>query len=131
MLSKMLMAYEQRTRRTITNPTGDPEKADEKQTFDSRQAKGEVICLMGGHLHKDTHRTKAESLEGILTIVTTGDLCWHGNVPYTYEDENGVTQERTPGTVREQAFDVVQIDREKRTVYCTRIGGGVDREFGY
>lgn len=131
MLSKLLMVYSQRSWRTINNPTGNPDKEDEKQTFDFSNAKGEVICLMGGHLHYDTHRTKEDSPEGILTIVTAGDLCWNGNELYTYTNDWGFTEERTPGTIREQAFDVVQIDRERRIVHCTRIGGGLDREFYY
>lgn len=101
MLSKLLMAYEQRVKKTITNPTGNPNKENEKYTFNFRNAKGEVICLVGGHLHRDTHMTKENSAEKILTIVTTGDLCWHGKVLYTYTDSIGDIMERTPGTVRE------------------------------
>lgn len=131
MVSKMLMAYTERTKKAINNPTGNPEKINEKQTFDFTNAKGEVICLFGGHTHRDEALTKEKSSEGVLTIVTAGDLCWDGNDIMTYTDENSIIQDRTPGTVREQAFDVVQIDRKKRTIYCTRIGGGVDRKFVY
>lgn len=53
-----------------------------------------------------------------------------GNV-LTYSDGQGTTYERTPETVREQAFDVVHIDLTNRKLYTTRIGGGFDREFSW
>ena len=37
----------------------------------------------------------------------------------------------TAGTKDEQRMEIVQIDRESRKLYLTRIGGGYNRTFTY
>lgn len=89
-----------------------------------------VVAIFSGHIHHDDVLEKSNN--NVLTIATTGDLYKNGSgVNMTFEDEEGNTIERTPGTIYEQAFDVVHIDLENRKVYMTRFGGGLDREFDF
>ena len=69
--------------------------------------------------------SQTETLPPILVIMSTTD-CY----ALKHEDELDPTV-REVGTITEQAFDIVQIDTKNRKVYCTRIGGGVDREFSF
>ena len=96
--------------------------------YDFSSAPGNnVICILGGHWHEDDAVEKTAT--NILSVLTTGDLCKTGSGDIITYIEDGETFERTPGTVREQAFDVVSIDTDARKIYFTRIGGGADREF--
>jgi len=83
----------------------------------------EVIAVITGHTHWDASlKTDA----GYYLIATTCDAdatssrCFDTLCPV-----------RTPGTDREQLLDVVQIDRDRRRIYFTRLGPGIDREFTY
>lgn len=69
------------------------------------------ICVLGGHTHTDSMFTS----NGIQGIVTQEDGEYSG----------------TEGTVTEQAFDVITVDKLNRTVKLTRIGNGSDRQFTY
>lgn len=85
--------------------------------YDFSSKEGDVIGIFSGHMHLDGAITTSE----IPFIATTCDA---------YREEFGkLTREK--GTITEQAFDVVQIDRINRKIYMTRIGAGVDREFRY
>lgn len=84
--------------------------------LDYTDATGEVIAVFSGHTHEDEDTTTPE---GTPIICTTTDN-------YAQE-ESGVT--RTAGTIDEQAFDVVTIDKEHNKIKLTRIGFGSDREF--
>lgn len=66
---------------------------------------------------------QTDTVPPILVILTTTDCCAlkHSTDPTV----------RTAGTITEQAFDVVQIDADARKIYCTRIGGGVNRVFSF
>lgn len=91
---------------------------------------GQVIGALCGHVHTDHVIEKTNA--NILSISTAGDLCKKGNGDVrTYTDGQGNVYERTPGTVREQAFDVVHIDLAAKKIYLTRFGGGFDREFSW
>ena len=67
--------------------------------------------------------SQIETVPPILVILTTTDCC-----ELKHSEDPTV---RTSGTITEQAFDIVQIDTTAKKVYCTRIGGGIDREFSY
>jgi len=83
----------------------------------------EVIAVITGHTHWDASlRTDG----GYYLIATTCDA---GSTSSQCFDT--LCPARTPGTDREQLLDVVQIDREKRRVFFTRLGAGIDREFTY
>lgn len=73
--------------------------------------------VISGHMHEDS----AIVVDGLNYVGVTTDN-------YSIE-EGGIT--RTYGTVNEQAFDIVSIDKTNRKIYLTRIGGGSDREISY
>ena len=91
--------------------------------LDSYSGNGEIIALFAGHTHHDAvdHTSK-----GIPIIVTACDKC----LPYI--DENGTNTEpeyateRPIGTITEQAFDVVALDKANRTLTLIRIGAPAD-----
>ena len=93
---------------------------------------GEIACVLLGHSHCDRiHYSEA----GIPYIITTTDA--GGNF---YYDEGWRDVDRTVGTVHEQAFDVVVINRNittehpNKTVKLIRIGAlatnGIDLQQG-
>lgn len=99
-------------------------------SFDFANCQGQnVIGIICGHVHRDIVIEKTSS--NVLAVATTCDRYGYEDEPATYTDGQGNVYERTPGTVREQAFDVVHIDLENRKVYFTRFGGGFDREYDF
>lgn len=92
-------------------------------TYDYSGKTGKCIIILCGHGHTDVDTTTDG---GIPIVMTTCDRM--PDLP-SGVDNNGRT--RTQGTDTEHAFDVVQIDKDARKVYLTRIGCGSDREFSY
>lgn len=82
-------------------------------------AKGDLLGWFGGHYHADDITVR----NGVTYITTIADCM-------SVWDIKGVPQ-KTVGTVSEQAFDVVTVDRASRRVNLTRIGAGSDRSFTY
>lgn len=78
--------------------------------------RGKVAFIIQGHSHRDRLRVS----EGdVPIIVTTCDKC------IEWKDDNGVADlnvDRTPGTINEQAFDVVVLDKKNRKITAVRIG---------
>lgn len=85
-------------------------------TADFTKTTSIVACTIAGHNHTDLSNTT----DGLLSITTTSDA--------TLAD-GGVT--RKAGTISEQAFDIITVDTQKRTIKATRIGGGEDRSWTY
>lgn len=85
--------------------------------------RGKAIALITGHVHYDCDTTS----NGILVVGTT--------TASLNEESNKQTGEpalaRTVGTVSEEAFDVISVDKANRKLHFTRIGAGSDREFNY
>lgn len=80
--------------------------------------KGTIVCWISGHTHRDAMlRIKG----GVMHIVTNGDL---------FLQATG-SQDRIKGTISEQCFDVLSVNKSERKVYLTRVGAGSDREFNY
>ena len=79
---------------------------------------GKVACWIAGHRHKDAVTALSDGTP--VVIVTT---CNAGA-------EMGDVS-RTAGTITENAFDVVSVDTQNKTIYFTRIGAGEDREVTY
>ena len=71
------------------------------------------IGIVSGHTHIDITDTS----KGFNIICTTCDA--HGIQASSMSNDN-----RTVGTINEQAFDVFHIDLVHRKLYSTRIGGG-------
>ena len=74
---------------------------------------GKVVAIFHGHNHRD--RIIYTPVSKIPVIVTTCD-----KYEILHDDQQNVV--RTPGTIDEQAFDVVVIDYETKTIHCVRIG---------
>lgn len=132
LISDMLHAYN--TKRTFSltglsfTANGITKTYSGSWNYSSAQGNN-VICILSGHVHMDAVLEK--SANNILTIATTGDLYKSSTTNYTFVDEHGNIIERAPGTIYEQAFDVVHIDLEDRKVYLTRMGAGLDREYSF
>lgn len=73
------------------------------------------LCIIGGHYHRD------------LSTYTYGGVPVIGVTCDAQREKGELT--RTPGTVNEQAFDVVCISASSKTVKCVRVGGGENRTF--
>ncbi len=94
----------------------------EGSEYDFSDAGGEMLLDLTGHHHAERQTFQ----DGVLHITEPCDAAyrdyvygsapWCGNLP----DKNG-------GTVFEQTFDIVQIDRANGTIHLTRVGGGQDR----
>lgn len=80
---------------------------------DFKEGGGEVACILQGHTHIDrmTHTPG-----GVPVFITTCDKY------YANETPPDIIVDRTPGTIREQAFDVVCINRDDQEVKLIRIG---------
>ena len=87
-------------------------------TYDYSNKNGTIIGAFGGHYHMDGAFKSYANY-----ILTTTDNCNQEN------QESSLT--RTSGTITEQAFDVVIINKQLRKIQCVRIGAGEDREFTY
>lgn len=79
---------------------------------------GTVICWISGHSHADQ---VLELSDGTPVVIVTTDNCG--------AELGSLT--RTPGTISENAFDVVSVDTTNRKISFTRIGAGTDREVTY
>lgn len=91
-------------------------------SVDFTDANGEIIAMFMGHVHGDSIDTETMTCP-ILTILSAGASA---NEVYT----DGAPT-RIPGTDTETSFDVVTINKTTRTIYCTRVGAGYDREINY
>lgn len=86
-------------------------------------AKGDIIAVFAGHVHGDDADTTTLR-RPIITILAAGA---------PINDHLGYTAPpRYPwGTDQETSFDIVTINKSTRTIYCTRVGAGADRQFSY
>lgn len=78
---------------------------------------GTIACVIMGHAHWDKKHTTSS---GVQMIVTTCDK-------YDLSREPGLEQDtRTPGTISEQAFEVVVLDKQNRKITFVRIGNPIN-----
>ena len=102
--------------------------------YNFNNSNGYVIAIFSGHTHTDRGEKiplNSNLNSNFYTISTASDTYRTGSSEeiYTFENEKKETITRNPMTIYEQAFDVVQIDLDTKTIYMTRIGGGIDRKF--
>jgi len=76
-----------------------------------------VDAIFGGHCHLDYNST---STGGIPIIMIDTDST------QTYSAEGATT-----GSIKEQCFDIVTVNYTAKSVKCTRVGRGQNREFAY
>ena len=89
---------------------------------------GEILAVFHGHIHQDmvsrmylkSDGTAAldDACGGIPLIGTSTDKFYTNKEASPYE----MLIDREKGTVTEQAFDVVVVDRENGQIHCVRIG---------
>jgi hypothetical protein len=98
--------------------------AEVTYNFDSNR--GDVICVLAGHTHTDnTEGTDGRGdnvISGAITQIIT-----ESSLPMPNEDG----EDRTVGTVNEECFDIIRVDRTDKKIKCYRFGKGSDREFSY
>lgn len=82
--------------------------------------KGDFVAWLSGHAHTDDMIYYSNNGK-FVQIVSDGDT--------TMSSEKG--RNRDLNTVNEQSFQVFTVDKNKKRVYCTRIGSGEDRSFNY
>ena len=92
-------------------------------SVDFTDAEGDIIAIFAGHVHGDDADTTTLR-RPIITIIAAGapindHLGYTGPVRYPW------------GTDQETSFDIVTINKSTRTIYCTRVGAGEDRQFSY
>lgn len=84
--------------------------------FTGKQAK-RLIAVFNGHMHYDADVT----INNVLHVQTISSLA----------DASNSKVPRGTSTINEDAFDLMTIDPDGRTIYMTRFGAGSDREFNY
>lgn len=92
----------------ITNPAGANDFID---AIDNYKGKGTIACVLIGHAHRDRlHIGKTD----VPYIISASDryATYHGDI----------NVERIPGTISEQHFEVVVIDKGKRMIKLFSIG---------
>ena len=80
--------------------------------IDRYDGDGEILAVFHGHIHRDLINRTAS---GVPVIGVTADKT-------DTSKESVVLVERRFGTITEQAFDVVIVDRTARKLHCVRIG---------
>ena len=83
---------------------------------------GKVAAVFGGHTHFDG---MGKTDGGVPVFVTTCDKY----IPLVGDDDY-LTDKRTVGTITEQAFDIVVIDKKNTLVSAVRIGCPADNPGG-
>lgn len=103
-LESMIDAYNAKT--TVTVGT---------DTFDFTSAAGDVVLLLGGHIHNDLYWLTTGGVPVVLCDCDNGTRSNNEEYPYA------------AGTITEQAFDVFTLDYTTGDVKAVRIGRGADR----
>lgn len=84
----------------------------------SQYQRADIAAVFAGHTHADGSKV----IDGIPYIVTANSVMYYGGGEYV---------PRTDGDKTELLFDIVTINKDKRTVSLTRVGAGEDRVFSY
>ena len=99
--------------------------------------KGEILAVFHGHIHQDMisrmhldsdgNPVLDDTCGGIPLIGTASDKFYTDkeNSPYEF------LIDREEGTITEQAFDVVVVDRENGKIHCVRIGAPARADTGW
>jgi len=83
---------------------------------------GNVACMIAGHTHMDLMK---KTNGGVPIFVTTCDKA-NPDIDETSEKDAYIYGKRTNGTINEQAFDVVVINKKDKKVSFVRIGCPAD-----
>ena len=90
--------------------------------FDFACAQGRILCSLTGHEHAERQTFQngvwhiTEPCDAAYSDYIVGSAPWCADLP-----------KKEKGTVFEQTFDAIHIDRKNNMLHFTRIGGGSDR----
>jgi len=90
-------------------------------SFDFTDSKGQIACILVGHIHYDFFEQQAAGYPIISILQDAID----------YPSLLGNNPPRERGTYTEQAFDIVRINTTEKTIRTVRIGAGENREFQF
>ena len=96
--------------------------SDIESVVDGYNGNGVIACMLAGHTHIDGTTT---TTGGIPIFVTTCDK-YYPWIQNETDMEPWLTANRHLGTITEQAFDVVVIDKTNKKVSLVRIGAPAD-----
>lgn len=108
---KLLEAYQNRTKAFIG-----------AKEHDFTCAQGRILCSLTGHEHAQRQTFQngvwhvTEPCDAAYSDYIAGSAPWCENLP-----------KKDKGTIFEQTFDAIHIDRKNNRLHFTRIGGGADR----
>ena len=94
------------------------------KVYDFTGAQGRLICSLTGHEHAERQTFQrglwhiTEPCDAAYNDYIVGSMPWCKDLPV-----------KKKGTVYEQTFDAVHIDRRRNALHFTRIGGGRNRTF--
>ena len=94
------------------------------KVYDFADAQGRLLCSLTGHEHaeRQTYRNGlwhiTEPCDAAYSDYIVGSTPWCKDLP-----------KKEKGTVYEQTFDAVHIDRRNNALHFTRIGGGGNRTY--
>lgn len=88
--------------------------------YDCTSCKSHVVCVFGGHDHKDQLFKTANGTPMIVVDCDAGRLTWN-NTEHPY----------VKGTITEQSFNIVTIHYSKKQIELTRVGRGNNRIINY
>lgn len=80
--------------------------------IDNYNGNGKIVCVLMGHSHRDRIHIGSTGVPYIITACDR-NASYHGDI----------NVDRTSGTIREQHFEVVVIDKEAKTIKLFSIGG--------
>ena len=92
--------------------------------YDFSNAQGRLLCSLTGHVHAERQTFQrglwhiTEPCDAAYSDYIVGSMPWCKELP---KKENG--------TVYEQTFDAIHIDRRNKALHFTRIGGGGNRTY--
>ena len=89
--------------------------------FDFSAAAGHILAVISGHVHGDLQTF----IGGITNISVRCDADYSSGIAYLGEDAS----QRVIGTITEQCFDHIVLDKETGDIFCERIGAGGNRVF--
>lgn len=96
--------------------------------IDAYNGNGKIACIIQGHTHRDRITSTPN---GIPVIITT---CDKNKVWTNSQDVDDIDVTRTSGTIAEQAFDIIVLDKKNQKVTALRIGAparnGIDDDPG-
>ena len=87
--------------------------------IDEYKGPGTIVCVIMGHSHRDRIHIGSS---GVPYIISACDR----STPY----HNDINVARVPGTITEQHFEAVVIDKDKRQIKLFSIGGNARNGYG-